>query len=350
MAILASEIIVKKSVVVSNDSTNGGLMDNNATVISGGVQNVFPHAFKAERTAGSTTYRKLFLKNNNNSDKTLYNPQLWFDFPTEADDWVSFFIGTQTDLQQAGWPGTDTNRKYGIGTLTTGVTGGATSTLIVSVPDALSLTTEIIFVAGDTLRITNMATPDAVTGDEELVVIDAGGVSVGAASGGYTPITLTLTATVVNSYAAYNPTLKTGGRVMTVYEGADLVSSVDTYTDASGIYDESTYPVIADNVGTIEQTVTLTFSDATNFTATSNVAGVTLGSGTIGADFKPVNPDGEYYFNLEAAGWGSPAGADVFSFKTHPAAIPFWEKRVIPASSGSLANNKIVQVTSAETA
>lgn len=59
------------------------------------------------------------------------------------------------------------------------------------------------------------------------------------------------------------------------YPGSDLLATVDNWVETgAGTYNESTYPVLLDHIGTAEQTWTLTFTDATNFT----VIGDTIGS------------------------------------------------------------------------
>ena len=95
MSIVDSELKMFKSAVVTDDTTNGGILDNNAQCVSGVLNNVWPSVFKAERTAGSTKYRKTFLKIDNDDDETLYNPQIWMDMVTQGDDWLTFsLLGT----------------------------------------------------------------------------------------------------------------------------------------------------------------------------------------------------------------------------------------------------------------
>ena len=98
MTIVNSELVILKSKVITDDSTNGGLMDNTAIVTSGVANNVWPSVFKAERTAGSTKYRKTFMKVANDNDEVLFNPQIWMDVVTPGEDWVTLFAGTQTDV------------------------------------------------------------------------------------------------------------------------------------------------------------------------------------------------------------------------------------------------------------
>jgi hypothetical protein len=149
-------------------------------------------------------------------------------------------------------------------------------------------------------------------------------------------VTVSLTDAVANAYAIAN----------TYAAGCIYVDEVkptsDTWaeTSTSGTYDESTYPVTLFNDGTEEDSITLTFTDATNFTASGANAG-SLGSGSISADFSPTNPDtGQPYFTIASAGWGGTwASGDTVTFNTHPCAVPVWWREIVPASTAAQANN-----------
>jgi len=343
MTIVDSELVMLKSKEVSDDSTNGGLMDNNAVVTSGVVNNVWPSVFKAERLSGSTKYRKTFLKVANDADETLFNTQVWMDIITPADDWVTLFAGTQTDVQ-SGIGGSE--EHYGCGTLKSDVVSGAAS-FVVTVEDVSLVTggADEIFRDGDTIRITNKDTPSSGTGTEEIQVIS------GTPTVAGNDVTITIVGTLNNDYNVLDNTY--GTRVMSVFEPGDISGSFDNFVEAvagDGTYDESTYPVLLDNIGTIDQTVTLTFTDATNFTAASNVSGVTLSGGSTGADYLPSNPDvSKPYFTLESAGFaGTWASGDTIVFDTIPASKAIWQKRVVPAGAASLTGNKAIVVFSGE--
>jgi len=330
MSILDSELKFYKSTTVDDTTSNGGIMSSDL-ITSGVLQNVFPHALAAERVAGSTKYRKVFAKVVNDDDYTLLSPQLWIDIVTAADDWVTMFSGTQTDIQDD----IGTPRLYGCASLKTDVSIGG-GTLVVTVEDD---TISGIFVDGDTVRITDMEDPDSGTGNEEFHVIS------GTPSVSGDEVTITLTDTLENAYLVSSTT-----RVMSVYAPSDVECTVDNWVETGGFtYDETTYPVTCDNIGTIEQTWTLTFSDDTNFTVSGNTVG-SLASGVIGSDYEEDNPDfTKPYFTLLAAGWGGTAvNGNTLVFQTHPASVPIWEKRVIPAGALALSTNKTVLVIAGE--
>lgn len=345
MAIVDSELTMLKSTVVSDVSANGGLMDNSSVVTSGVVNNVWPSVFKAERLAGSTKYRKTFLKIANDDDETLFNPQVWMDIITQGDDWQLFFAGTQDDVQG---DITGSEDCYGCASLNANITAGV-SVIVVDVEDA-SLApggADEIFRDGDTIRITNKDTPSSVTGTEEDHVI----------SGTPTVSTLEVTITIVGTTAnAYNTDDNTNGtRIMSLLEPSDIACAYSSFVDTTagdGVYDDGTYPPIMDNIGTIDQTITITFTDATNFGAVSDVSGVTLSGGAIGGDWIPSNPTfTKPYVTLETAGFsGTWANGDTIVFHTSPASLGIWQKRVVPAAAASLTGNKAVVVFSGESA
>lgn len=144
-------------------------------------------------------------------------------------------------------------------------------------------------------------------------------------------------------------TIELGAQVLSAYTTAstwgagcvsqdELVPSVDGYlvVSAAGTFDSSGDPVTAHCAGAVEDTFTMTFSNATAFTCAGLVSG-SVGSGSIAADFSPTNPDtGTPYFTLPAAGWGGTwAAGNTLSFTTHPAAMPLWFRQVIPAGMSS---------------
>ncbi len=334
MTILNSELKFYKSATVDDTAANGGRMSANE-IISGVVQNVFPHVLKAERDAGSTKYRKLFCKVQNDNDETLLGAQFWFDKPTAADDWCVMWPGTQRDAQG---DITGSERIYGCAALSADAAAGG-STLVVEVEDASLVG---IFQDGDTIRVTDKDTPDSTTGNEEFHTISGAPVVSG------TEVTITIAGTLASDY-----TVASSSRAMSVYEPGDVLCSVDNWVETSvgGTYDEGAYPVITDNIGTVEQTWTLTFTDANSYTVSGDTVG-DVGSGNISADFAPQNPDwSKPYFTLESAGFGGTwAAGDTIVFQTHPAAVPIWEKRVVPAGAASFANNAIIIVMAGESA
>lgn len=336
MSILDSELQMFKSETINDLSANGGLLDNNAPVSTGVVNNVWPSVFKAERLAGSKKYRKTFLKVENDDDLVLYYPMIWLDIVTPGDDWVTFFSGTQIDTQGAdgSHTGAAAATHYGCAALKTNVAAAASS-FTVTVEDVSLITggADEIFRAGDTIRITDKTDPTSGTGNEEIHTIS------GTPTNSGNDVTITITGTLDYAY-----TTAANARVMTVYEPSDVVSLWDSWveTSTSGTYDEGTTGnVVADNIGSIEEEYEVKFTDATNFTV-RDFADNVIGSWTTSQDAIPLNPDNSKpLFTLLAAGWGGTWAADeTIVFETHPATVPIWQQRVVPAAADSLAGDR----------
>ena len=345
MTILNSELLLLLSEEVSDETSNGGRMDNNSGVTTGVPNNVWPNVFRAERVAGSEKFRKTFFKVANDSDDTLYNPQVWIDVVTPGDDYVCFYVGNQIDTQGAAGAGITGTDAFGCGGLHTNVV--ATDTTMVVDVEAIALATggaDEIFRDGMVIRITNKDTPSSGTGTEELVTINAA-----PSTANDTEVTLSFTPALSNNYNTDDNTY--GTRIMSVYEPSDVSGSVDNYVlTGTGTFDDASYPVLVDNLGTIEQEITLDFSSATVFTATSDV--VTLTGDVLELDglWRPENTDvSKYYLVLEHNGFTTPPDATTqLVFETHPVSIPIWQKRVVPAGANSLSGNRTVYALAGE--
>jgi len=148
--------------------------------------------------------------------------------------------------------------------------------------------------------------------------------------------TVSLAGTVANAYT----TAATFGSGC-VYEDDVACTTEDwALTSSAGTYDDTTYPVVMFNDGTVEETWTGTFSSGSGFSVSGAYYG-SLGVGNTGSDFAPVNPvTGQPYFKLVAAGWGGTlVSGDTFTFKTHPSAIPLLLEEFVPAGCAAEPNN-----------
>lgn len=317
-SIISSELKAFRAANQSDLSTNGGRMS--ATALSSGVVGaLFPNVDDAERTAGSTKYRKIFFKVDHNGPESLLDARIWQDVNTAGDDRIAFFIGTQVDTQ-ANITGSE--RKYGTGTLDSTVSGGATSLDVAVEPSTTGL-----FQNGDTVRVSDKATP-AGAGNEEFVTVS--GVSqVGDI------VTLTVSA-LTNGYSA-NVT-----KVSSVYAAGNVVASAGalSITSASGTYDTGTNPIVMNDKSAIHQTWTLTFTSATAFNITGDTVG-SVGSGTTSGGASPTNPSFSLpYFTIAAGGFGGTySNGDTIVFSTTPAAVPLWIRRIVPANASVSASS-----------
>lgn len=149
--------------------------------------------------------------------------------------------------------------------------------------------------------------------------------------------TIELAEQVANAYSADGTTYGAG----CIY--ADEVEcSYDSWTESSssGTYDESSNPPVLYNDGTVEDDWTLTFSDSANFSVSGAYYG-SIGSGSTGTDFEPVNSDtGQPYMKIESAGWGGTwAAGETITFTTHPSAVPILLDEEVPAGTTQEPNN-----------
>ena len=341
MTILASELKFYRAAVSSDQTSNGGRMS--ATEVATGVKNnLWPDVPQSERLSGSTKYRKAFLKVASAENLALIDARIFVETPTPGGDRVLFFAGTQTDTQAAI---TGAERYYGAGQLNANVSSGATSIVV----NTEGGSADAAFANGDLIRISDKTTVDAVSGNAEFIRLAA----TNAVSWNGTNATLTFAAgqTLTNSYVAAST------RVASVWEAGTVRGSVDTWSvsSAAGTYDgwsgTGNQPTIVTTnaIGSIEQTWTLTFTSASAFTCVGETVG-SVGAGSTTANFTPNNADfSQPYFTLPLSGWGGTwASGDIITFKTHPAAVALWQKRIIPPGTGSLSGDKVVIGVSGE--
>ncbi|MBF0602133.1 MAG: hypothetical protein HQL07_00400 [Nitrospirae bacterium] len=346
MPIEQSHVKFMKPLVISDSGSNGGRMSN-VEAATGVKNNVWPDVPGSERTNGSTKYRKIFVKIANPDNLKMIDACIFVETPTPGGDRVGIFPGTQTDTQ------TDitgaSHGYWGSGSLNANVSQGA-SVLTVNVEDP----TDVQFIQGRLIRISNKTSIDDLNGVEEFVRIknDPSGVSW---NGNLATLTLEDGKTLDNAYLASDT------KVASVIEAGDIWAKTDTWaiSSASGTLDgwdgsgaapdTLTNARMVDFIAGIEQTWTLTFTNATTFTCVGDTLG-SVGSGTIAGDFAPNNATySRPYFTLLASLWGgSWSTGNVVTFKTHPAAFPVWEMRIIPPNTGSLSGDKVIIGVSGE--
>lgn len=338
--IIDSELQYAYPATISDTSANGGVPSSNL-IPTATLQNVFPHAFKAERDAGSTKHRKVFLKVGNADNDALYNSIAWLDGITAADDYVCFFAGSMIDTA-ADIGGTED--KYGCASLSTDVTGGVTTTIECTVENvAFASGNDIIFRNTGKIRLTNMDDIDDATGTEEI--LDVSGLSW---NGNIASIQVSVAP--ANSY-----TVSEGSRVMSVLEIGTIQGTVSDHvvtTAGDGDYDYATNPVVVDSIGGLYGTITVLFDSASTFTVSGDNGIGSLGAGNKTTDFEPQNSAfSRNIFTLLAAGWQDTwASGDTFVFRLNPPQSGIWEKRIIPLAATSLTDNELPLVYTGEAA
>jgi hypothetical protein len=321
MAILESELVFYPPEENSSASTNGGRPDETSSSPSGQYNNTWPNVFSDERDLGSNLLRKKFIKIENTSDLALQITKMFFHKPTDGDDYVKMFAGTMRNTQGD----LSSPREYGTSVLKTSVSSG--TTIVVTIEDSSETG---LFQDGDLIVLHNKVNPTDVAGTREFLTITGSPVYVGD------EVTITTVESVANSYvadAAYVSSVVEFGTIQTAYDNLVVTSS-------SGTFDDTTYPITLNNMGCIEQTWTITFNaGGTTFTCSGDTVGA-VESGNITEDYEPSNPNTYNYFTIEFEAFGGTFAQDeTIVFQTHPAMIPLWQRRVVPAGSSSQSTN-----------
>lgn len=334
MSIASGDLKFYASADMTNGSTSGGRISAIA-LTSGALQNVFPHVFKSQRVVGNVAnpdHRKVFLRNDNDADEILYDPGCYIHRPNPSEAICYGVIGTQRSTR-ADLTGSEV--MLGAGLLAATVSAGATVITVNLKSTALA----DLFAVGVPCRISTKLLPSSTSGtEEEFTPTDVDVVG--------TVATITIASPgLSNGYTAGASTAyATGCVVFPVYypSSGELVSTVDNWSEGANgsVYNESTNPVVGDNIGCIEQTWTITRTSDTTFSCSGDTVG-SVGTGSTGSNFAPVNPaNSKPYFTLPAAGWTTtlPSGYQLV-FQTHPPAIPVHLFRIIPPDCGSMAGD-----------
>lgn len=322
MSVLTSEVKWMRAQSANDGASNGGRMSDN--VIASAVKNaIFPNVTQQQRTDGVTQYRKVFIKNMNSDGDAMTEVKVFVEHHTAGQDSVVFFPGTQTNVQSA-VPGSE--RNYGCGQLNSDTGSEALVIEVLTEDDALDY-----FQVGDLIRISDKDDIND-SGNEEYVRIYGEPTYVGNVA------TIELETPLQNTYAAANT------RVASVYEAEDIVATVDDpiLTSDAGEFNGSDQ-ITPDNRGTIEQNWTLTFTSTSAFSVSGDSVG-TVGTGSTAADFEPTNTGANApYFHLESTAWGGTfAPGDTLTWSTHPAALPLWYQRTVPAGAAQQANDSVI--------
>jgi hypothetical protein len=143
----------------------------------------------------------------------------------------------------------------------------------------------------------------------------------------------------------------TGTVVAGVLELGTVAASHSTPVKASpsGTFTDN---IVDYDLGACRAAVTVTFSDAANFTVAAVIGGETvpLGAGVITAAFKAAHW-GSYYFEIPTSCWGGTwVNGDTVVFTTYPSAKGIWFKEVVPASTPAYSGNRSTYTLDGETA
>lgn len=323
MSITKAQIVVRKPVVDSDGASGGGRMSSTA-ITSGIKNNILPNVTLSERAAGVTRLRKRFVHITNAEELTLIEPKIFLDQYSVGDDAVMIFNGTQTDTIA---DLTGTERLYGAGKLDVSVVVGGQTIKVLTEGAAFNYIRN-----GDKIRISDMATVEAVTGNEQYATVSSVPTYAGDVA------TFTITETLQYNFDAATT------RVASLLPMSDMKASVTSLvvnTAGSGDFNNATNPIQTFNLSTIQQNWTLTFKSGGTQV---NVAGDTvgdLGDFSVSTDISPANPVLlSAYFTLPIAGLtGSFANGDTIAFTTVPNSQGIWFKQVVAPATNNLAGN-----------
>ena len=97
-SILAANIKIYQCLVWTEGSTHGGDIDTGSEITSGADQNIFDDVSDAERVAGDTEYRKIYIRNENAA--TWNSVKAWISqFTSSSSDEITVKLGTNAGVQ-----------------------------------------------------------------------------------------------------------------------------------------------------------------------------------------------------------------------------------------------------------
>jgi hypothetical protein len=330
MPIARAEHIFRPAKNTTQTTAHGGKMDWDSIITGGVLAGLIADFTESERTAGSTRRYKIFDHVADSENITSGSHLIYLAAQLGGNGFVANLkTASLTDT----WADVSASRRYGTGKLNTTASAGA-STLVIDT-DGASYNQ---FQNGDQIIIHNKAGAGETGLDDTTGTIEKHTIS-GAPSWNGDEVTVTLAGTLANTY---NPTRTVSGNTVYSYvcshPAATNVSTGLTKqnnTSAAGTLAEA--QITVPNIGAVSQTITITFTGATTFTAVSDDAGITLASGSTGSTYAPTNPDsGTALISIPAAAWGGTwQSGDSIQLVTTPAAKPVWLEIVCTAGASA---------------
>lgn len=300
--------------LVTDTSSNGGRMTNKQVVFTAGGAGNFPAISATEQVSGVTKFRKVFAKVADATNPTVIRGTFFLSKPSLKTDSRAYMVkGTQRDQL-----GAIASRKYATGTLQTAVTAGGT---VLVVDFETGSGADLVVQAGDKIAVIESTTEN----------LDLYAASVTWATD---RATITLTTGVLNDFTTSATVAACILDTASVNPAFDnVVKSFSTST-----FDAVTHPIQTNNLGTDEQTITITMTGTNTFSCLSDKYGA-LAAGSTLSDYSPVNANFSLpYFTVPAAGWGGTGTVgETLQFQVHPAAVPVWlvQKTSAGATTGT---------------
>lgn len=310
--------------IVNDQSNNGGQINLTEELISGNVGVTFDDVPSDELASGSDKFRKVILACQSNNNGSTFSNHVWLHRTTPGDDWAVFYACTNDDTQDT----FTRTEPYGAATLAADVSIDATS-IIVNVEDA-SLSG--IFRNGGKFIISDKEFVSSVAGN--AVKRDSNGPPVVVG----TQITISFDEPLGYSFSA-------GANVSSIFEAGSVAAAIGSIvvTSASGTFDNVTNPIVPNNKGMVDETLTLSFSNTTDFTCVGSVSGAIAETGSVGLDYSPINPiTGNTICTIPAAAFGGTfANSDTITINVTGCYFSVFQNRVIPAGAQSVTANLV---------
>lgn len=305
-------------------ATPTGVLDKNYPIGQAVAAQVIPNITPAMREAGAVLVAKVFANVEAPTNETAGTPIVFLFNPVSPIYPVSLIKGTATNVAS----NVNTAQKFSTANLAAGQTITANSSTSVIINTLGSAYAQ--FASGMKCVLTNEESPTDSVGKHELLTIQS-------VTWNGDQATVTFTTPVKFSYdssrVVSGKTIYTRLASAVSYDDVKVTFAVSNNTSALGTYDVS--KLQGRNVGCIQQTITVTFSDANNFAAVSTT-GASLTAGNRNTAWSPVDNNGNAYLSIPADFWGGVWSAgDSLTIAITPAIIPFFIRYDIPAGSES---------------
>lgn len=322
-----SDIKYYLSATRNNTSSNGGRESSTESIAGLSASHplaLLPFITYEQRIAGVTVLRKIHIKVANSMNESLFYPELSILYPPVGDTHLTLSAATHEDTQGNL---TGSEKKYGIGLLTTAAAINDTSIAVNTRSAALG-----IFTVGDKILVSNykrVITGGVVSRELDGVITQPEYRTLTSVS--YSGDTATLGFATGLYYDHSVDTL-----VASVLEKGSAIqcSNSTPVVTGGGTFNTTTYPIQFSNIGTITQQWTITFANSTAFVLSGDTLGNNVSSGNTTSNFAPNNPTfNQPYFTIVKEAWSGTWTGGVLTFKTYPAIFPFWFRHTVPANS-----------------
>ncbi len=331
--------------------------------------NVWPDVEKEERKTGSESSKKIYIKVNSYNNAALICPKVFIETPTLGDDCIVFSVATLVSTEKEAC---EAKRFYGAGYLHKGLLGDE-SIVRVEMDKESGKNGHQIFRDGDLVRISSQSMVGSPIGKECFVRL--------APKDAVKWLFLSAKRSVADLKLAEGEKIERQfyrwSKVSSCYEPATIQAAISELEVRTA--DQDIIPLTKGfdglsitNYGAIDDDWVIEFTGRKSFKCSGTLSGL-IGIGELKEDsvtvFNPVRGTDVFcpfflikipwmYKAMPAPGSEVAEGnpelwlekewrkGDVIAFKTQSATCAIWEKRIVPARTGSfLWNNVVVAIT-----